>query len=73
MKTLAFVIYTITAPADLAGVELITKEPVECVINSDATIPVFQAQGIKVDARCIYTNAPIASARPVARPTGGKP
>jgi hypothetical protein len=71
-KTLAFVIYTITAPADLAGVELTTNEPVECAINVDATIPAFQAQGITTDARCIYTNAPVASARPVARPSGGK-
>lgn len=67
-KTLAIVIYTIVSPADLAGVELKTSEPVECVANMSATIPALEANGAKIDAYCDYTGAPVASIRPRARP-----
>lgn len=68
MKTLAFVTYTIVAPADLAGTEFITIEPVECIPNMEATVPALEANGAEVDAFCEYTSAPITSMRPVARP-----
>jgi len=68
MKTLAFVTYTITAPADLAGTEFITNELVECIPNMEATVPALEANGAEIDAFCDYTFAPITSMRPVARP-----
>lgn len=70
MKTLAFVTYVITAPADLAGTAFITREPVECVPNMEATVEMFESYGVEVDVYCDYTSAPITSMLPVARPEG---
>ena len=69
MKTLAFVVYVITSPAEFAGEEFVTIEPVPCAQHIDATIPFFEAHGISLDAYCIYTHAPETSPRPKPRPT----
>lgn len=69
MKTLAFVIYTVLSPGEFAGDEFITAHPVPCSENIALTMPMLEAAGWEVAARCEYTRAPVVSPRPKRRPS----
>ena len=71
MKTLAFITFIITAPAQHAGEMYITEDPMECVRDGDRMMYHFRAIGVKADMFCEYTTAPVTSLRPVARTRGG--
>ena len=66
MKTLAFILFVVTAPAEHAGERYITEHPVECVRDGDLFMREFRDVGYKVDMFCTYTRAPVTSLRPVA-------
>jgi len=75
VKTLAYVVFTVVFPADFAGEQWITAAPVECARYIDFVMPHLESAGWQVDAKCEYTNAPVASIQPKPRPTltEGKP
>lgn len=69
VDNLAFVVFTVLAPADWAGEQFVTIDPVDCVSYMDRVMPEIEASGWEVMAQCFYTQAPATSPRPVARPT----
>jgi len=63
VKTLAFVIFTITS-GDMAGVEIYTPDPRRCEATVDGFLKKLASIGILADSRCLYTAAPETSPRP---------
>lgn len=66
-NNLAFVIVTLTAPADVAGVSVGPERPTECRETMERIISDLADEGIDSYGRCFYTGAVSRSLRPVAR------
>lgn len=65
---LAFVVITLTAPADMEGVSFGPEHPTECAATMDRLLDDVWAAGGDGFGRCFYTAAPSISLRPIARP-----
>lgn len=69
MKTFAYVVFTVIAPAEFEGEQFMTTHPEPCEQFMDRTMEMFRASGWDVMGQCHYTFAPLTSPRPKTRPT----
>ena len=67
MKTLAFIVITLTSPPHMENMTISTMFPVECIPNMDILLAGIKLEGYDGYGQCFYTHAPVTSARPIAR------
>lgn len=67
MNLLAFVTFTILAPAEMAGQVWVMPDPQECGPTLEMIIAEFYEVGVMAMGQCEYTSAPATSIRPEAR------